>query len=154
MNRRGGALLIALALLALSAALLVGTSAAARTAARAETSHEAAMLAVAESRVVLAEFMTGWGGGQDALAIGGDQLTTVGPRQRGLGDAMVLTKMRLHRLTQYRFVLAADCQVGPDDAVLARRRMYLLLERALPIDSTMPSSPPVPIGRWSLADVY
>ena len=43
-QRRGGALLVALALLALGAALLAGTSAAARAAARAESSREAQVL--------------------------------------------------------------------------------------------------------------
>jgi hypothetical protein len=153
-RRRGGALLIALALLALGAALLAGSSALARSAARAETSHEATLLAVAESRVVLAEYMTAWGASEDALAVGQGLVTTMVPRRRGLGASVVQTRLRLHRLTQLRFVLAADCQVGPDDAVLARRRVYLLLERALQTGSTAPILPPAPISRWSLADTY
>jgi hypothetical protein len=153
-QRRGGALLVALALLALGAALLAGTSAAARAAARAESSREAQVLAAAEVRVALAEFMTGWSGVHDALPVGFDMIDTVGPRQRGFGGAMVQTRMRLLRLPGARFVLAADCQVGPDDAPQARRRAYLLLERRLQIDSTAPILPPVAITRWGLADLY
>ncbi|MEO5814309.1 MAG: hypothetical protein ABIT20_03405 [Gemmatimonadaceae bacterium] len=152
--RRGGALLVALALLALGAALLVGTSSSARAAARAESSREAQVLAAAEVRVALAEFMTGWSGVHDALSVGAAVVDTVGPRQRGFSGAIVQTRVRLVRLTALRFVLAADCQVGPDDAVMARRRAYLLVERALQIDSTAPILPPVPIARWSIADLY
>ncbi len=154
MRRRGGALLVALALLALGAALLAGTSSAARAAARAESSREAQVLAGAEVRVALAEFLTGWSGVHDALAVGSELVDTVGPRQRGFGGALVQTRMRLLRLTGSRFVLAADCQVGPDDAVQARRRAYLLLERGLQIDSTAPILTPAPITRWGLADLY
>jgi hypothetical protein len=153
-RRHGGALLVALALLALGAALLVGTSSAARSAARAESSREAQVLAGAEVRVALAEFMTGWSGVHDALSVGAEVVDTVGPRQRGFGGAIVRTRVRLVRLTATRFVLAADCQVGPDDAVQARRRAYLLVERALQIDSIAPILPPVPITRWGLADLY
>jgi type II secretory pathway component PulK len=153
-RRQGGALLVALALLALGAALLAGTSAAARSSARAESSREAQVLAGAEVRVALAEFMTGWSGAHDALSVGSELIDTVGPRQRGFGGAIVQTRVRLRRLTTARFVLAADCQVGPDDAVQARRRAYLLLERGLQIDSTAPILPPVPITRWGLADLY
>lgn len=155
-NRRrdGSALLIALALLALGAALLAGSSASARSAARAESSREAVLLADAESRVALAEFMKGWGGGEDAILVGGGSISTIGPRHRGFGGAVVQTELRLQRLTSSRFVLAAECQVGPAAAVLARRRMYLLLERAVQVDSTVPILAPVPIRRWSLADIY
>ncbi|MEO8335298.1 MAG: hypothetical protein ABI664_10015 [bacterium] len=148
------ALLIALALLTLSAALLVGTSSAGRTAARAESSREAHVLAGAEVRVALAEFLTGWGGVQDALPVGADAIDSAGPRQRGFGGATVRTRLRLLRVSPQRYVLAADCQVGPDDAVQARRRVYLLLERGLQIDSTAPILPPAPITRWGLADLY
>ena len=153
-RRNGSALLIALALLALGAALLAGSSALARSAERADTSHEAALLAVAESRAVLAEYMVVWGASQDALAVGQGLLNTVGPRRRGFGATVVHTRLRLLRLTQMRFILAADCQVGPDDAVLARRRVYLVVERALQAGSTLPIPPPAPISRWSLVDTY
>jgi hypothetical protein len=153
-RRQGGVLLIALALVALGAALLAGSSAVARSAARAESSHEAAMLAVAESRVAIAEYMAAWGSRQDALAVGGEVISSIGPRLRGFGATIVQTQLRLHRLTQARFVLSADSQVGPDDAVLARRRVYLVVERALQAGSPQRIRPPAPISRWSLAETY
>lgn len=147
-------MVIAIALLALGAALLAGSSQAATASARAEASHEASLLAEAESRVALAEVMAGWGGAEDALSIGNTLARLVGPRQRGLGNAVVQSKVRLQRLTQLLYVMAVDCQVGPDDAVSARRRVLLLLRRPLQMDSTAPILPPVPLGRWSLADLF
>jgi len=145
---------VALALLAIAAALLVGTSAAARSAARAESSREAQVLAGAEVRAVFAEFLTAWRGAYDTLSVGAGVIDTVGPRQRGFGGATVATRVRLVRLSGTRYVLSADCQVGPDDAVQARRRAYLLLERSAQIDSTTPILPPTPITRWGLANLF
>jgi len=153
-RRTGGALLLALGLLAMVAALLVGTSSAARSAARAESSREAQVLAVAEVRVALAEFLNGWSAAYDALAIGAGVVDTVGARQRGFGGATVTTRVRLVRLSGTRYVVAAETQVGPDDAIQARRRAYLLLERGVQIDSTAPILPPTPIARWGLADLF
>ena len=152
--RRGGALLIALALLALGAALLVGSSASGRNAARAELSHEAMLLAEGESRVVIAEFMLAWNSGDDALPVGGSLYSTVGPRLRGANGALVQTGVRLARLGPLRYVLAVDCEVGPAGAVLARRRLQLLLERPAPTNGTAPFPSPTPIGNWSLSDIY
>ena len=59
-DRRGTALLVAITLLTLGAALLVGGSAATRSAMRAQLSHEAAMRADAEARRKLAEFVARW----------------------------------------------------------------------------------------------
>lgn len=153
-GRRGGALLIALALLALGAALLAGSAEAARSAAQSVRSHEAALLADAESRAAVAEFMAGWSQAADALPVGAGLDAIVGPRRRGSGAAIVLTRLRLQRLSPARFVVAVDCQVGPAAAVLARRRLQILLERPARADSTAPIRPPEPIGRWSVADLY
>ena len=153
-RRTGGALVLAMALLVLSVALLAGSSAAGRSASRAATSLEAATLADAEARAVLAEFMGLWNGADDAMSPGMDLVTTIGPRQRGMGASAIVTRLRLHRLTQTRFSLAVDCQVGPDDAALGRRRLILLLERPLTSDTTAPVAPPTPIRRWSLSDLH
>lgn len=153
-GRRGGALLIALALLALGAALLAGSAEAARSAAQSVRSHEAALLADGESRVAVAEFMAAWNQSADSLPVGAGLVATIGPRRRGSSAASVVTRLRLHRLSLARFVVAVDCQVGADNAVLARRRMQLLLERPARRDSTAPILPPAPIGRWSLTDLY
>ena len=153
-GRRGGALLIALALLALGAALLAGSAEAGRSAARSVQSHEAALLADGEARVAIAEFLTDWNQASDTLSVGTGFVATIGPRRRGSSGARVVTRLRLHRLTPARFVIAVDCQVGPDNAVLARRRLQLLLERPSRADSGAAVLPPAPIERWSLADLY
>ena len=149
-NRRGGALVVAIALLALGAALLAGTAAVARSVARGTQLAEATLLASSESRVALAEFVAGWSGAEDALAVGGKVDQTFGPRLRGPSATPVTTHLRVMRLSNMRFAVAVDCQVGPDGAILARRRLQLLLERPTAGDS----APPTPIGRWALSDLY
>jgi hypothetical protein len=147
-------LLIALALLALGAALLAGSAEAGRSAARSVQSYEAALLAEAESRVAVAEFMAGWSPAADSLPVGAGFGSTIGPRHP-TGSAMtVVSRLRLQRVSSARFVLAVDCQVGPDNAVQARRRLQLLLERPSRSDSTAPILPPVPLKRWSFADLF
>ena len=153
-GRRGSALLIALALLALGAALLAGSAEAARSAARSVQSHEAALLADGESRVAVAEFMAAWSQAADSLPVGAGLVALIGPRRRGSSAAIVVTRLRLHRLSPARFVVAVDCQVGPDTAVMARRRLQFLFERPARSDSTAPIRPPAPLGRWSLADLF
>lgn len=152
-GRRGAALIIALALLALGAALLAGSAAAGRAAERSVQSHEAALLAGGEVRAAVAEFVAGWSGGEDSLALGGGRLVVFGPRLRGSGAMPVITTLRLLRLSSTRFVVVADCQAGPDDLVLARRRVRVILERPTPIDSLAPVAPPLPVGRWRVADL-
>ena len=146
--------MIALALLALGAALLAGSADAARSAARSVRSHEAALLADGESRAAVAEFMAGWNEAADSLPVGAGLGATFGPRRRGSNGAFVVTRLRLHRLSQAKFVVGVDCQVGPDGAVMARRRLHLLLERPARADSAAPILPPAPIARWSMADLY
>jgi hypothetical protein len=152
--RPGGALVIALALLLLGAALLTGAASVGSSTMRAEKSHEATLLANAESRVALSEFMASWSVAYDALPVGGSAQQTIGPRQRGPGAALVTTHLRLVRLSPVRFVVALDCQVGPDDAVLARRRLQAIMERSAPPDSMAPPTAPTLINRWSLTDLY
>ena len=153
-QRRGSAVLVALALLALGAALLAGSAFAGRSAQRSLQSYEAALLASAESRATVAEFMQHWNPAMDSVPVGAGLSVTLGPRPRGSGGATVVARIRLHRLTLTRFVLALDCQVGPDSAVEARRRLQILLERPVRPDSTSPVLPPVPTARWSMADLF
>ena len=152
--RRGGALLVALALLMLGAALLAGSIEAGRSATRSAQSHEAAVIADAESRVSVAEYVTQWSAANDSLPVGGARLVTIGPRRRGTNAVMVVTRVRVQRISRARFVVAADCQVGPDDAVQARRRLQIVLERPTRADSITPLLPPEPIRRWGMTDIY
>ncbi|MEO8620421.1 MAG: hypothetical protein ABI625_05095 [bacterium] len=152
--RRGTALLIALALLALGAALLAGSAEAGRSAVRSVQSYEAALLADAESRVVVAEFMAAWSPVADSLAMGAGMVSTIGPRHPTGSTMTAVSRLRLQRVTVARFVLGVECQVGPDNAVLARRRLQVFLERPSRSDSLGPILPPVPLKRWSFADLF
>lgn len=153
-RRTGGALLIAVALMALASALLVGATASARSVARAAKSHEASVIADAESRVVIAGILQAWTPADDSLRVGTARAFVVGPRVAGWGGALVVTRIRVQRLSPRHYVVATECQVGPDSAVLARRRMRLVLERAPSSDSTLPFSSPAPLGQWSLSDLF
>lgn len=152
--RRGGALLVAVALLSLAGALLAGAMASAHAAARAAKSYEAAFIADAESRVVIAATVAAWSAADDSVPIGSSRIVSIGPRHAGSAGAIVLTRVRVQRLTADRYVIATDCQVGPDSAVQARRRMHLVLERAARADTTLPVAAPSPINRWSMSDLF
>ena len=153
MNRRGGALLIALALLALGAALLTGSSAAGRLSARSASSLDGVLAAESESRRVVAEVIASWEAADDSFPVGTGRTWVVGPRRTGMNGAESVTRVRLHRVSERRFALAVDCQIGPDDAVVARRRLLALLDRRVSLDS-LASLPPRLVGRWGLADLY
>lgn len=152
--KRGSALLIAVSLLALAGALLAGSMASARATARAQVSREASLLAEAESRVVIAAAVQGWTSADDSLPIGAGRSHNVGPRHVGSAGALATTNVRIQRLTDNRYVIATDCAVGADSVVLARRRMLLVLERAVPADTSAAVSHPAPIARWSLSDLF
>ena len=152
--RGGGALVIALALLAICAALIAGSAATSRAANRSTLSHSATALAVSESQTAMADFMSAWGSAQETLAVGAELLGNTGPTSGGIGALSVTARTRLDRLTTTRYVLAIDCQVGTPGVVLASRRLYRILERPVPADTTAPPAPPRPIGQWSLADLY
>ena len=152
--RRGTAVLVALAFLALGAALLAGSAEAGRSAQRSVQSYEATLLAGTESRAAVAEFVQGWNAALDSIPVGTGLSVTVGPRARGSSEATVMTRVHLHRLTLARFVVTLDCQVGPDSAVRARRRMQILLERPPRQDTMAPMLPPRPTPRWGVADVF
>lgn len=141
------ALLVALTLLTLGAALLVGTSAASRAAARAQISSEGAMRANAEARRALADVVSGWSGAYDSLSQGATTQSITAH------DGWSI-RIRVCRVADRRFVVVVDCQVGPEDAVIARRRLQLVLERQIPTDTTAAPTPPRPIGRWALSDIY
>lgn len=153
-SRHGGALLVSVSLLALGAALLAGSFTAATSAQRAVQSREAALLAGAEVRASIAEFVSQWSRSDDSLAVGSERSLVLGPRTRGSSAVTMSTRLRLRRLSPTRYVVVGDCQAGPDDAVLARRRVRAILNRVQPVDSLAPLAAPAPIGRWTLADLY
>jgi hypothetical protein len=142
-----------MALLALAAALLVGTASASSRIVRAGRSRAAMLIADAESRRALGNFVANWSGAADALPVGA-ALGTNSSSTAGLGAMPVRVRLRLQRLAQLRYALAVECLVGPDSMVLARRRMRVLLARPATVDSTLGTLPPVPVATWSFADLF
>ena len=143
-----------MALLALAGALLTGSMAAARSAARAAKSYEASLIAESEARVTLANVVQRWSAADDSIPVGTGRVTTAGPRIMGTSGATVVTTVRIQRLSDGRYVIATECQVGADSAVLARRRLQLVLERPAVTDSATPVLPPAPIVRWSMSELF
>jgi hypothetical protein len=152
--RRGGALLVALALLALGSALLVGAASAARAATHAEETLEAVAAAESELRLVLAEALTTWNASLDSMPVGAFALRAVPPRRNGFGAVEMRSTVRIQRIGATRFVVAASTQAGPSGALAARRRAQLLVEQVIPSDSLAPMRPPSPIVRWSTAELH
>ncbi len=154
MLRRGGALVIALALLALGAALLAGSAEAGRASARSAESHEATLLADGEARLAAAAFVAAWSPAVDALTAGAGIDDTVAPRARGSAGVPVVTRVHLRRLSADRYVLVVECEVGGTGAVLARRRLQLLLQRPQAVDSTQPRAHPAMVGQWGVTPLF
>ena len=153
-RERGGALLVALALLALAAALLAGSAQSGRLAIRSAQSHDVSITADAESRAVLAELMRGWSSSYDSLLVGQSRELTVGPRRVGAGGLVATSRVRLLRLSGTRFVVGVECTVGPEGAISARRRLSLILERRSPRDTSAAPLPPAPIRQWCIGDLF
>ena len=147
-------MLAALGLLALGAALLAGSFMAGIAAQRSVKSREAALLAGTEVRVAIAEFVSRWSAADDSMGVGVERSIVVGPRPRGSAALAMTTQLHVRRLSPTRFVVAADCQAGLNDAVLARRRVRVILDRPRWPDSLATVAAPVPIARWTLADLY
>ena len=153
-NRPGTALLIAVALLALGTALLVGASTSARSATRAQETLEALHSANAECGVVLADAVGRWRAADDSLAVGGSSLRAVAPHRNGFGDWLVRSTVRVTRLDSLRFVVAASSEVGPASWPRARRRASVVVARRAVVDSTVPIPSPVPVRHWSAAELF
>lgn len=149
----------ALALLALSAALVSGSFAAAR-ALQLRTRAETARL-VAESCAMRAAVMllSGWSSAENALSPGASlerDLADVLPAVDS-GAPAVSGRTRVTRLSDRGYLVSVDVRVGAAP-LLARRRLQLLLMRPAPDSASVargdPPSAPRPIRTWSLADLY
>lgn len=152
-RRSGAALVMALALLALASALLVGASAAARATARASRSSLAGFVADGEARRAAVKWRDAWDNGGSALGVG-DMFRA--PDERGGGTSASLPWVchrAIRRLTARRWLVVAECEVGGDSALLARRRVALLLERD-PADTATMAAPPRRVRAWGLADLH
>lgn len=169
-RRPGFALVAALALLALSAALLAGAVAIVTARTRSIRSERAALEADAHARHALAVVLADWGPGTDSLPVGGWVGRELSPRERGGGPGGMPSsgRVRLQRLAPGLYAVAVDVRIGTAPS-LARQRLRLLVMRpellvkldsagAPPGDSGTVRArirrPPVPIARWSAADLY
>jgi hypothetical protein len=153
-RERGGALLVALALLALGAALLAGSAQAGRAMARSAQSYAASITVESESRIALAEFVRDWSVAYDSLGIGRSTARVIGPRNVGAARLEAVTRFRLMRLSSARYVVGLESSVGPPGVSAARRRLTLIIERLTVSDSSILRQPPVPIGHWALTDLF
>lgn len=169
-GRPGFALVVALALLALSAALLVGALAISSAQVRSVRSERAALEAEAGARHALAAALADWGGEFDSLAIGKGFVRELSPSERGTsqGGMPVAGRLRVHQLSAGLYAVVVDVSIGAAPT-LARQRLRLLVTRPeLPaaIDSSSATAgdsgtvffhvrgAPTPISRWSVADLY
>jgi hypothetical protein len=153
-RERGGALLVALALLALAGALLAGAAQAGRVMARSTQSHGATITVESEARAALAEFVGGWSPGYDSLRIGESSEAIIGPRRIGAAALVAVTRVRLLRISDTRYVVGLETSLGPDGLTSARRRLSLIIERRPATDTLAIRLPPTPIAQWSLADLF
>jgi hypothetical protein len=150
-ERKGVALVAALALLALAAALLTGAFTSATAMARTARSARATIRAEATARRAAAELVSSWDGEVDALPIGAHL-------ERGLSmdeeDFRMTVRARVQRLAARLFVVIVDVRVGEGAIPLAHRRLRLVVERRVTTDTLDSPQPPRPIARWSFSDLY
>jgi hypothetical protein len=150
--RRGIALVSVLGMLALAAALIAGAFATATAASRATRTTRAAIVARESARRALGRAVAGWQATDDSLPIGAFVLRT-SPESSGVALDSANTRIRVHRLSLTRFVIAVDVTVPAVGPTLARRRMRVLLERPPSPDSTTLLAPR-PLVRWPVAELY
>jgi hypothetical protein len=152
--RAGTAIVAALGLVVLAAALLAAAAAAASAGARSVIGERASMIADAGAHYALALSLSRWDPADDSLAVGAT-------RVRALQDEVIEAALPLpvsgtrsiQRIGRTLFALGADIRVG-SSPWLARRRVRLLVSRRQAADTGTALAPPVPIGRWSSADLY
>jgi hypothetical protein len=147
------ALLVAVALLALSAALLAGSFAATRSASHAERLARSAARADGLAKRALADALLAWTPNDDSLAIGRSVAREV-PSYTSDDGLPADAGVRISRVTELLFAITSEVRVGTPGAILSTRRYRLLLERRTNDSGVVVSGAPTPIGRWSLAELY
>jgi hypothetical protein len=151
-KRRGIALVSALAMLALAAALLAGSFVAATATMRATRGVRAGVVAETVGRRALARGIAGWRATDDSLAVGASSVRTYAESAAVALDSASV-RLGVQRIALTRFVVSADVVVPATGPPLARRRMWILLERPPSPDSTVVLAPR-PIARWAVAELY
>ena len=147
------ALLMALVLLTLSAALLAGAFAASRGAARSARSTRLIARVDTGARRALGEVVQSWGTQLDELAVGTSAEPALPDEPGETGPALV-RNARVRRLTERLYVVSVDVRAFERTMPVARRRALIMLERPARTDSLAPMPRPLPLRRWSVADLY
>jgi hypothetical protein len=153
-RRSGTAIVAALGLVTLAAALLAAAAAASSAGARTVLTERASVVADAAARHSLALALSHWDPADDSLLVGQS-------REGALQDDVIESSLPLpvsgarsvQRIGRTLFALGADVRVGSAPWI-ARRRVRLLVSRGSTADTGAALAPPVPIGRWSSADLY
>ena len=150
-ERRGVALITALALLAFAAALLAGSFASAAALTQAQRSARASAEAEALSRRAVAEVLAAWPANNDFLPVRGyqEREAEVSP-----SSGRTVIRTRIHRISASLYAVTADVRLGNGPTPIAHRRSRLILERPARADSGEVSGPPHPIARWSFSGSF
>ena len=101
----------------------------------------------------IGEVLSGWRAQYDSLAVGGFVEPSLAPEPLAASPALV-RRARVLRITDRVYVISVDVRAFEWAMPIAQRRVRLVLERPVSIDSTAPSAVPVPISRWSVAELY
>jgi hypothetical protein len=151
--RRGVALLAALTMLVLSAALLTGAFAASRAMIRSARSAKAMARVETGAQRALAEVLVGWSPALDSLSVGGivDAALDSEPAEM---RPLLSRRAQVRRITERLYVISLDVRAFDWDAPIAQRRARLIVERPAQTDSAAPLARPIPVRRWSVADLY
>lgn len=149
--RLGIALLMVLAVLALTSALLAGSAAWSASLSRATRSTRAAAVAASEADRVVAEQLVRWSAAEDAIPIGAGIERVVSTTARPLDSAT--GRVRVHRLSERLWLIAAEMRVAASGRPVALRRRRLVVERPIDADTTrLPV--PRPLARWAANDLF
>jgi hypothetical protein len=156
-QRRGIALVAALALLALAAALATGTFSAARAMRR------AALLTRARARVeagiprAFADVLAAWNTAIDTLPVD-DVVEVALASDSAMGGPPLARTARVRRTTDRLYAVTVDIQAFGGKHPLARRRARLWLERPpgeLPLKGAESGPLPPPfVTPWAFGDLY
>ncbi len=145
-------LIAALALLTLAAALIVGASTLARASSRSARVYLAAFTAETEARHALASFLASWPAAAEMLPVGRTLL--VEGSVSDPGEVVTRSTLRLLRLSPSTYSLSVDCRVGVWASPMARRRLRILLRRAVQVDTLQAKATPRPVARWPFEELY
>ena len=147
------ALLMALVLLTLSAALLAGAFAASRAAARSARSTRLIARVDTGARRALGEVIQSWTTQLDELPVGASAELTL-PDDSGEAGPALVRNARVQRLTERLYVVSVDVCAFERARPAAQRSASIVLERPVRADSVAPMPRPLPLRRWSIADLY